>query len=137
VSLLRSNVVRSLERVTNKEHGEVQADEIVVSVFGVELDGVASGVSRRVGVLSAIGDGGKSTEDWGLLADGGEEGCLGEVADVLGDDELSEGGPSSGVDDSFLDFGSVECLREMLVAPNRYFSIALTCCFSKSIVSPW
>lgn len=69
VSLLRSNIVRSLEWVTDEEDGEVQADEIVIPVLGVELDSVTSRVSRRVGVFSAVSDGGESAEDRGLLAD--------------------------------------------------------------------
>lgn len=69
MSLLRSNVVRSLEWVSDEEDGEVQADEIIVPVLGVELDSVTSRVSRRVGVFSAVGDGRESAEDRGLLAD--------------------------------------------------------------------
>ena len=54
ISLLRSNVVGTLEGVSDEEDGEVKAYEIVVPVFSVELGSVASGVSSRVGVLSLI-----------------------------------------------------------------------------------
>lgn len=110
VSLLRSDIVRTLERIPDEEDGKVQADKIIVSILGVKLDGVTSRVSCFIGIFSTVRDGGETAEDGGFLADGGEEGGLGEVADVLGDDEFTKGGPAAGVDDSFLDLGSVKCL---------------------------
>jgi hypothetical protein len=112
VSLLGSNIVRTLERVPDEENREVQADKIVVSVLGIELDGVTSRVPRRVGILSAVRDSRETAEDRGFLADGGEEGRFGKVADVLGDDKLSESSPSAGMYDALLDFRSVECLTK-------------------------
>lgn len=125
-----------MEWVTNEEDWEVQADEIVVSVLCVELDGVSSRISSFIGVFSAVGDGRESTEDGGLLADGGEEGCLGEVADVFGYDEFTECGPSTGMNDSFLNFGSIEGLRATLVLNYSGEAVVLACCFSNNMVSP-
>jgi hypothetical protein len=53
----------------------------------------------------------QSAEDGSLLADSGKEGGFGEVADVFGDNEFAKGSPSGGVDDSFLNLGSVERLK--------------------------
>jgi hypothetical protein len=52
VSLLGSNIVGSLERVSNKEHGEVEADQIVIAFRRIELRCMTPGVTSRVGVLS-------------------------------------------------------------------------------------
>lgn len=112
VSLLRSDVVRTLERVPDEEHGEVQANKIIVSVLGVKLDSMTSRVPRRIGILSAVRDCRETTEDRGFLADGGEEGRFGEVADVLGDTERAKSRPSAGMYDALLDFRSVECLTK-------------------------
>lgn len=38
------------------------------------------------------------------------------MTDILGNDEFPKGGPSGGVNDSFLDFGAVECLKGRTLA---------------------
>lgn len=112
VSLLRSDVVRTLERVPDEEHGEVQANKIIVSILGVKLDGVTTRVSCFIRVLSAVRNSRETAEDRGFLADGGEEGRFGKVADVLGDTERSESSPSARMYDALLNFRSIECLRD-------------------------
>ena len=48
VPLLRVDETGKQDGITNEEYGRVVADEVPVSVLGVELDGEATGVTGRV-----------------------------------------------------------------------------------------
>jgi hypothetical protein len=52
MSLLRLYIVGTLKRVPEKEDGEAQSYEIVISIFSVELGRMASRVSSGIRVLS-------------------------------------------------------------------------------------
>jgi hypothetical protein len=109
-TLLRPDVIGTLERVSNEKDGEVQADEIVVSILGVKLGSVSSRVSSAIGVFPSVSDRAQPGERRRLLAHAPEQLGFGQMRDVLGDDEFSESGPSGRVDDTFLDLGTVEGL---------------------------
>lgn len=55
---------------------EVQANNVVVALLGVELDGETSWVTSLIGELTTEGDGRETNEDRGLLADRGQEVCF-------------------------------------------------------------
>lgn len=109
-TLLRPDVIGTLERVSNEKDGEVQTDEVVVSILGVELGSVSSRVSSAIRVFPSVSDRAQPGERRRLLADAPEQLGFGQMRDVLGDDEFSESGPSGRVDDTFLDLGTVEGL---------------------------
>ncbi len=58
-----------LQRVLDEEHRGVVADEVVVALFGVELQGEAARVSDGVRTPEVVGDGREAQEDLGALAD--------------------------------------------------------------------
>lgn len=68
ITVLRADHVGALDRITAEENGPVETDDVVVTFAGVELDGETAGVARRVGKLTAEGDGGEAHEDGGLDA---------------------------------------------------------------------
>lgn len=109
-TLLRTDIIGTLERVSNEKDGEVQADEVVVSILGVELGSVSSRVSSAIGVFPSVSDRAQPGERRRLLADASEQLGLGQMRDVLRDHEFSESGPSGRMDDTFLDLGTVEGL---------------------------
>lgn len=109
-TLLRTDVIGTLERVSNEKDGEVQTDEIVVPILRVKLGSVSSRVSSAIRVFPSVSDRAQPGKRRRLLADAPEQLGLGQMRDVLRNDEFSESGPSSGVDDTFLDLGTVEGL---------------------------
>lgn len=109
-TLLRTDVIGTLEGVSNEEDGEVQADKVVVSILGVELGSVSSRVSSAIRVFPSVSDRAQPGERRRLLAHAPEQLGFGQMRDVLGDDKLSESGPSGRVNDTFLDLGTVEGL---------------------------
>jgi hypothetical protein len=52
---------------------EVQADDVVVALSSVKLDGESARVASLVWVLAADGDSGESDESWRFLADSRQE----------------------------------------------------------------
>jgi len=85
------NEVRELHGVTHEEDRRVVADEVVVALFGVELDGEAAYVAVRVRVALVGGHCREAHEQRGALADLVEEGGLGPLGDVGGHLEIAEG----------------------------------------------
>lgn len=91
VSVLGADDVGALDGVAAEEDGEVEPDDVVVALHGVELDGEAARVAALVGELAAKGDVGEADEHGGLFADRGEEVGLGQGGDVFGALEVAEG----------------------------------------------
>ena len=60
--------VRELDRVLDEEHRDVVADEVPVAGVGVELDGEAAHVARRVDRAGAAGDGREAHEHRAAVA---------------------------------------------------------------------
>jgi len=73
VTGLRANDIWSLDRVATEENGEVQANNVVVALLCVELDGEATRVTGLIGKLSSQSDGREAHKDGGLFADGLEK----------------------------------------------------------------
>ena len=61
-SLLGVDEVLELGGITDEEHRRVVADQVAVSVFGVELERKSPRVTDRVGVAELAGDGGEAQE---------------------------------------------------------------------------
>ncbi|KPC76792.1 hypothetical protein ADL26_04920, partial [Thermoactinomyces vulgaris] len=68
VALLGVDEVGELDGVADEEHRGVVADEVVVALFGVELQGPAARVAAGVGAAEGVGHGGEAQEGLGLLA---------------------------------------------------------------------
>ncbi len=113
VALLRVDEVREFQRVAQEEHRRVVADDVVIAFLGVELHGEATRIAFGIGRSLLAADGGKTQEDLGLLADGGQERRLGPVRDVAGDAEDAVGAGALGMDDALGDALAVE-MRELL-----------------------
>ena len=71
--LRRVDEVGKLHRVLDEEDGDVVADQIPVAFVGVELDGEAAHVARRVGRAALAGDGREAHEHRRALAGLGKE----------------------------------------------------------------
>ena len=65
--------VRKLDGVLDEEHRDVVADQIPVAFLGVELDGEAAHVARRIDRARAARDRREAHEHLGLLADLGQD----------------------------------------------------------------
>lgn len=76
VTSLRADHVGTLDGVTTEEDREVEANNVVVALAGVELDGKTTRVACFVWVFPTNGDRTKADKDWCLLADTGEEVCF-------------------------------------------------------------
>ena len=63
VRLERVHHVREFHRVADEKHFQVVADQVPVSVFGVELRGEASRIAQRLGRVSAVDDRREPNED--------------------------------------------------------------------------
>ena len=111
-SLLRTNEVGELDGVLDEEHRGVVADEVVVSLFGVELHRKTARIAPGVRAALLTGDGREADERLGLLTRLQERG-LRVLADVVCDDEFTESTAALGVDDALRDTLAVE-LRELL-----------------------
>ncbi|CAH0326074.1 hypothetical protein SRABI128_05160 [Microbacterium sp. Bi128] len=111
-ALLGVDEVRELDPVADEEHGSVVADEVVVALGGVELHGETAGVAPGVGGAGLAGNGGE-TDEHVRLNTGLEQCGLGELRDVLGGLEGTEGAAALGVHDALRDALAVE-LRELL-----------------------
>ena len=90
-ALLRVNEVRELHGVTDEEDRRVVADEVVVALFGVELEGEAAHVAVRVCVALFAGHRREAHEHRRVLANFVEEGGLGPLGNVGGHLEVAEG----------------------------------------------
>ncbi len=113
VALLGVDEVGELDGVADEEHRGVVADEVVVALFGVELQREAAGVAHRVGGAEVAGHGREAQEGLGLLAHLGEEVRLGVLRDVGGHGEGAVGAGAAGVDHALGDALAVE-VRELL-----------------------
>jgi hypothetical protein len=88
---LGTDDIGALDGIATEEDGEVQANDIVVALLGVELDGESTRVTGLVGELTAESDSGETHEDGSLLANSGQEVGLGQIRNILGHLEVTEG----------------------------------------------
>ena len=88
---LRVDEVGEFHRVTHEEDRRVVADDVVVALLGVELDGDAAHVAVRVGGALVGGHDREAQEQRRALANFVEEGGLGPLGNVGGHLEVAEG----------------------------------------------
>jgi hypothetical protein len=119
--------VRELDGVPDEEHPEVVADQVPVAVLGVELDGEAARVARRLGGVAstdhrreAHGDGGPLAR---LLEEPGTRVLARRlVANLAGRLEVAEGDGAARVHDALGDALAIEVadlLEEVVVLEGR------------------
>ncbi|MGY3246865.1 hypothetical protein ACVWYT_006314 [Streptomyces sp. TE4109] len=113
VALLGVDEVGELDGVLDEEHRGVVADEVVVALFGVELQRETAGVAHRVGRAEVARDGREAQEGLGLLADLGEELGPRPLRDVTGQRERAVRAGAAGVHDALRNALTVE-VRELL-----------------------
>ena len=111
--LLRVDEVGELDRVADEEHGRVVADEVVVPLFGVELEREATRVAHRVGTAELAGDGRDAREHRRALADMGQEGRARPLRHVLGHLEEAVRPGALGMDDALGHALAVEVLHPL------------------------
>ena len=99
-ALLRVDKVLELGRVAHEEDRRVVADQVVVALLGVELQGEAARIAHRVGETLLAGNGREAREDGRPLADRAEEGGFGPRGDVGGHLEIAEGAAALGMDNA-------------------------------------
>lgn len=80
-----------LDGVPDEEDREVIEHEILDSFIGVELGRPTSHISNRITGALFPAYGRDSGEKLGLLPDASQEGCVGQVRDILQDFEFAEG----------------------------------------------
>jgi len=111
VSLPGMNAVRASLGISADEDGEIDHEEIPVSLFSVKLDGESSDISFDIWISLLNEGSGESGKDLGLLPHLREELGLADVADVVGDSECSMGSVSQSVDISCRDLLSDKLCR--------------------------
>src|SRR5450759_3712967 len=108
VGLLRVDEVGELERVADEEDRRVVAGQVVVAVFGVELEGEPAGVADCVSGAAAASHRAEAREHFGALADLAEEARPREGRHVLGHFEVAVGARAAGMHDPLGDALAVE-----------------------------
>jgi len=98
IALLGVDEVRELERVADEEHRGVVARHVVITVFGIELDGEPARVALGIGRAPLAPHRREAHEHLGAPADRGEELGLGVLGDVGRDLEIAVGAGPLGVD---------------------------------------
>jgi hypothetical protein len=127
-AVLRADDIWTLDGVTAEENRPIQADNVVVALLGVELDGKTTGVTRFIRELATKGDGRETNEDRGLLSLSREKvrflgisvrecGRLqhrttpyGQIGHILGRLEVAEGTASTCMHHSLNDLEAIEGL---------------------------
>jgi hypothetical protein len=120
MSLLAMEEVWELHGVLDEEDWGVVANHVVVSFFGVELDGESTRISVAIVGSTLSSNGGESEEDWSSLANLAEEGSLGEAGDIFSDLQETTSASSLGMDDSLWD--SLSCEVSKLVQKGEILS---------------
>ena len=113
VALLGVNEDGELGGITEEEDRGVIEDPVPIALFSVELDSEATGITCAVRRALLTTDGGEASEQLGLLANALEHVDDGDVADVIGDLELTKGASTLGVDNTLRDSLSVEVCEEV------------------------
>ena len=97
--------------VADEEDRRVVADQVVVALVGIELEGEAARIAHGVGRPLVARHGGEAGEHRRALADPGQEARPGEPRHVLGDLEEAVGAAALGVDDALGHALAVEVLQ--------------------------
>jgi len=104
------------ERVAEKEHRRVVADNVPVAFLGVELDCSATDVALGVSGAAFACDGREADEQRRLLADRAEDLRLGKASNILRHCEGAVGAPALGVHAALGDHFAVE-MRQLFEQP--------------------
>ena len=99
-ALLRVDEVLKLGRVADEEDRCVVADQVVVALLGVELEGKTARVAVGIGIALLTRHRGEAGKHGRALAHLVEEGSLGPRRNVRGHLEVAEGAAALGVDDA-------------------------------------
>src|SRR5688572_12128876 len=83
LGLCRVHEVGELHCVLDKEDRDVVADQIPVAFVGIELDGEAADIARRVGRAAFAEHRREPHEHGGALAGLGKDGCAGQLVERL------------------------------------------------------
>src|SRR5271166_513589 len=102
------NEVGKLDRVLNKENGDIVANQIEIALPGVELGREAAHITRQVAGAGAASNGGDAYEHRSLLADPLKEIGFGVLAQGLGQLEITVGARAAGMNDALGDALVVE-----------------------------
>lgn len=113
VALLGVDEDGELGGVTEEEDGGVVEDPVPVTLFSVELDSEATRITRAVRRALLTTDGGEASEQLGLLANALEHVDDGDVANVIGNLELTKGASTLGVNNTLWDSLSVEVCEKV------------------------
>src|SRR5690606_19156486 len=97
-----------LDRVLNEEHGDVVAHEVPVALFGVELDGKAPYVARRVDRTSSARHRREAREYGRLATHLGEDARARVAGERMGEREGAVGADAACVHDALGDALVVE-----------------------------
>src|SRR5258707_9664197 len=108
--------VREPQRIAEEEHRRVVADDVPVTLLGIELEGGTADIAFRIGRAALAGDGREPHEHRRLLADLRENLGLGVAADVVSYRERAVGSPAFGVHAPLRDHLPVE-MRQLLDQP--------------------
>src|ERR1700693_5299056 len=109
--------VREPQRIAEEEYRCVVADDVPVTLLGIELEGGASDVAFRISRASFARDCGDSCEHRRLLADFRETLGLVVAADVVSHREGAVGSPAFGVHAPLRDHLPVE-MRQLFDQPD-------------------
>ena len=109
--------VGEFERVTQKEHRRVVADQIPVAFLGVKLQCKAADVALGICRAAFSGDCGETGEHLGLLADLRKDFCPRVFRDVVSDGERAVSAAALGVHAPLGDHFAVE-VGEFLQEPD-------------------
>src|SRR5258706_10410299 len=81
--------VREAQRIAEEKDWRIVADDVPISVLGVELESKPADVALRIGCAAFPGDGRKAREHRRLLSDLRKNRCLGVLRDVVSRRESS------------------------------------------------
>ena len=109
--------VGEAERIAEEEHRRVVADNVPVTLLGVELKRGSADIALGVGGATLAGNGGEAGEHRRLLADRAEDLRLGKAGDVVRYRKGAVGAPSFGVHAALGDHFAVE-VSQLLEQPN-------------------
>ena len=117
VALDRVVEIGKAQRVAEKEHRRIVADDVPVALLSVELQRGAADVALGVGGAALASDGGEAREHRRLFADFGKDLRLRKAGDVLRHRKGAVGAPALGMHAALGDHLAVE-MRQLLEQPD-------------------
>ena len=109
--------VGEAQRVAEEKHRRIVADDVPVTLFGIELQREAADIALGVRGAALACDCGEACEHGGLFADLRKYLCLGVARDVVGDGECAVRAGAFGVHPPLRDYFAGE-MRQLFDQPN-------------------